>query len=108
VNSLLYTVLSKSKRVTKHEPAAGTQAPIWKLAEAPAVYFVDLVTTTPAELETARNFADVRYYGPSDHPNAPVNAILADNYIIKMITSATEERCAGRKVTMISTHPDLS
>ena len=107
VNSLLYTVLEKSKRVAKHEPAAGTQAPIWKLAESPSVTFVDLATATPSELESARNQADVRYYGPLNHPNAPANAILADGHAFKLVIAAAEERCAGRKVIIVSTAPEL-
>ena len=107
INSLLYTVLLKSKRVEKHAPLAGTQAPVWRVVDSGVVTFVDLATTTSAELVEARELANVRYYGELGSPNAPTTAVLCTGHGFKLAVAIAEEKCAGRKVRVFSQHAEL-
>jgi hypothetical protein len=107
INSLLYTVLAKSKRVQKHEPAAGTQAPIWRLADDAVITLVDLETATAVELTAAKDLVLVRYFGPLEQVNYPPGTHLSPCPAFKLALAVAEERSAGRKVRVVSSNPGL-
>jgi hypothetical protein len=107
INSLLYSVLEKTKRVQKHEPAVGTQAPVWRVTVEPPVTFVDLATTRADEIAVLKGDRNARWYGPPSFANAPAGAVLTDGYSFKLAMALAEERCAGRTVKVVSTNPEL-